>query len=100
MALRPLWDGRKKKGCDGLRGCLFLWHHLHCPRPYPWVVADGWEGMEVVAKKGRGGMVRCGRGEVGAPRPVGASSDLARRRPRSRSLRLPVRQNGKTEVSR
>lgn len=92
--------GERRKAVAGCGDAFSYGTIFTVPRPYPWLDADGWEGMEVVAKKGRGGMVRRGRGEVGAPRPAGAWSDLARRRPRSRSLRLLVRQNGKTEVSR
>lgn len=93
--------GKRRKAVAGCGDAFSYGTIFTVPRPYPWLDADdGWEGMKVVAKKGRGGMVRRGRGEVGAPRPAGAWSDLARRRPRSRSLRLLVRQNGKTEVSR
>ena len=67
------------------------------PRPCPRLFAGGWEGREVVVKKGGGGQVRggkvkrCGRrppGRCAPGHPAGkrlprANMDLGSRRPRS-----------------
>lgn len=104
LCIRSGMRGRRKAAAvyeDAFpRGTIFLLLH-----PCPWLDADGWEGVEVVVKKGRrGGMVR--RDSVRRSRhssPRWCWSDLARwrrrRRLQSRSLRLLVLQNGKTEMS-
>lgn len=102
MTLHRLWDGRKEKGCGGLRVCFFSWHHLHRPPSVSlvrcrWVGRDGGGGEK---GRRRDGPPRPREAKEALPRPSGASPDLARQRPRSRSLRLLVPQNAKTEVSR
>lgn len=86
-------------------GLLFLMAPLTLPRPCFWLDADGWEGIEVVVKKGRGGNGPRLLGEAkGAPPAGQVSASFLLGSTRGGGGRdlvvlvLLVPQNGKTEV--